>query len=119
MDREIKKAYLDCKEMLEEFYKNVIDIIKSIETSNEDEVNIKNQFLEQLTRFRPKLKIKYSPEDEKFVEKIEEKTRKYIIIRDGDLTDELRMIKFYNLRIIEDICDFYRNLADKYSDIQY
>jgi hypothetical protein len=118
MDKKIFEDYLKCKSMVNEFYKKAVKKIQKIQTSNEHEENIKNQFINQLVEFKLQLKIKYSLEHESFVEKIEDKLRKLISPFDGDEVDGL-LIKYYNLQIVEDICYFYRYKADIYSEMRY
>jgi hypothetical protein len=118
MDKKIFDIYLKSKNMLNEFYNEAMKKVQVLEPSNEDEENIKNQFITQLASFSFQLKIKYPLEHESFIEEIENKLRKFIIPWDGEEVDD-SFIKYYKLKIIHDICDFYRFEADKLSETQY
>jgi hypothetical protein len=118
MDKKIFEDYLKAKRLVSEFYNDAIVKIQKVEASNEHEENIKNQFISQLVEFQFQLKIKYPLEHESFVEEIEDKLRKLISPCDGDEEDDGTLIKYYNLKIVEDISDFYRFKADIYSDMR-
>jgi hypothetical protein len=117
MDKKIFEDYLKAKRLVSEFYNDAIVKIQKVEASNEHEENIKNQFISQLVEFQFQLKIKYPLEYSDFVEKIEDKVRKLIFPYDGDEVDGL-LVKYYNLKIVEDISDFYRYKADIYSGMR-
>jgi hypothetical protein len=118
MDRKIFDIYLKSKNMVIEFYNKAMKKIQKVQTSNEHEENIKNQFITQLAEFSFQLKIKYSLEHESFVEKIEDKLHKLISPYDGEEVGDDSFIKYYKLRIVEDICDFYRFKADEINEMQ-
>jgi hypothetical protein len=104
--------------MVIEFYNKAMKKVQEVQTSNEHEENIKNQFITQLAEFGFQLKIKYSLEHEGFVEKIEDKLHGLISPYDGEEVGDISFIKYYTLRIVGDICDFYRFKADEIDEMQ-
>jgi hypothetical protein len=115
MDRKIFDIYLKSKNMVNEFYNKAMKKINKIQVDNEEKENIKNQFIEQLASFSFYLKINFPPEYESFIEEIEQKLKKFISFWDGDEVDGF-LVKYYKLRIVGDICDFYRFEADKLNE---
>jgi hypothetical protein len=101
--------------MVNEFYKKAVKKVQKVEASNEHKESIKNQFIKQLVEFKFQIKVEYPQEYGDFVEKIEDKLRKLITPHDADLTDDLKIIKYYKLKIVKDISDYYNYMSIMYS----
>jgi hypothetical protein len=101
--------------MVNEFYKKAVKKVQKVQASNEHEESIKNQFIKQLVEFKFQIKVEYPQEYGDFVEKIEDKLRKLITPHDADLTDDLKIIKYYKLKIVKDISDYYNYMSIMYS----
>jgi hypothetical protein len=117
MDKKIFEDYLKCKRLVSEFYNEAIVKVQKVEASNEHEESIKNQFISQLVEFKFRIKVKYSEAYDDFVNKIEDKLRGLIYPHDAEIDDDLMVIKYYKLKIVKDISDYYNYISHIYGEM--
>jgi hypothetical protein len=110
MDKKLYEDYLETKKKLVEFYSKAIKKLQKIDVFDKEEESIKKQFIEQLKYRQCFIRVEFPEAYEKFVERIEEKLRRFIYFYEGEEGDGT-LIRHYRLHLLEDMGHYYDYLT--------
>jgi hypothetical protein len=106
MDKRLQD-YLDCKKRIREYYMKAIRKVQKVEATCRMEEYIKGQFIKQLVNYQCDIRIYYYTIYERYVDEIANKLRKYIYEHDSEEHDEDENIKYYRVKLLDDIGHYY------------